>query len=71
MLTDNEVLALQDEMEQQEAYKNAKPNLVRALHDLSGAIHWLHETGDWQSEAVDEVFRKLDEAKDILKVIVK
>lgn len=71
MLTHREVCALQNEMEQQEAYESAKPNLVRALHDLKSVIHWLHETGDWQSEEVDEVFSKCDEAKDILEALVR
>lgn len=70
MLTDNKVIALTEEAEQQEAYKAARPNLVRALHDLNSTIHWLHETGDWESEAVDEAFRNLEDARHILKDIV-
>lgn len=48
--------------EQKEAFEKAKPDLKRALSCLSSSLHWLHETGDYESHTADEIFKKINDA---------
>ena len=48
--------------EQKEAFEKAKPDLKRALNCLASSLHWLHETGDYESHTADEIFKKINDA---------
>jgi len=48
--------------EQKEAFEKVKPDLKRVQKSLSSALHYLHETGDYESHTVDEVFKKINDA---------
>jgi hypothetical protein len=42
-------------MEQEKTLLKVKPDLEKALKGLETAIHYLHETGDYESEVLDEI----------------
>ena len=48
--------------EQKEVFEKVKPDLKRALNCLASSLHWLHETGDYESHTADEIFKKINDA---------
>jgi hypothetical protein len=46
-------------------------DVIKALEGVNTAVHYMHETGDVQSEELDLAFRKIMEAKSLLKAFLE
>ena len=42
-------------IEQEKMLAKVRPDLKRALKSLESALHWLHETHEYESEVLDEL----------------
>lgn len=71
MITKEDMIALSAAHEQDLELKSAKKDLERALHAVDTAIHYLDETGAYESNVLDDAYEDLKAAKAKLEGFLK
>jgi len=66
MITEEDIQAMNNE----KAFISVKRELKNALQGISTAIHYLHETSDYESSTVDNIFEDLVSAHRKLKELL-
>jgi len=54
-------------IEQEKMLAKVRPDLKRALKSLESALHWLHETHEYESEMLDEVCEDIQDNIQVLE----
>jgi len=53
-----------------ENFMAVKRDLERALHDAKSALHWLHETDDYESKDLDRACDNINQAVVLLEAVL-
>lgn len=66
MITAEDIAAFEQDI----LLEKVRPDIKRALHAAETAMHYLHETSDYESDALDNVCSDIQDAITVLKGFV-